>query len=67
MTWQDIDNIVRLFEKIEYEDNVNASDWYMDEDNTGISYDYLSRKDICLEVLRRLNITQNIEKNETDG
>ena len=55
MTWQDIDNIVRLFEEIEHEDNVCASDWCMDENNTGISYDYLSRKDICMEVLRRLN------------
>ena len=55
LTWQDISKIVRLYEEIEHEDDVRASDWCMDEDNTGISYDYMTREDICKQVLLQIN------------
>ena len=54
LTWQEISKIVRLYEEIEHEDNVRASDWCMDEDNTGIAYPYLSHEEMCKMVLQEL-------------
>lgn len=55
LTWQDISKIVHLYYEIERQDEHNALEWSMDEDNTGISYDYMTHEDICKQVLLQIN------------
>lgn len=55
LTWQDISKIVHLYNEIEREDEQNALAWSMDEDNTGISYKYMTHEDICRLVLLKIN------------
>ncbi len=59
LTWQEISKIVKSYNEIMRKEELDAFEWGLDDDNTGISYKGLSHEDICKEVLTRLNNTNH--------
>ena len=59
LSLDEVIDIVRLYHEFEREDEERATEWYMDDNNCGIEYEYLTLRDICHQVMVVFNNQHN--------
>ena len=55
ITFEDVKFIIDEYERLNDEEVQNARNFYADDDNTGFSYDYMTRDDMCRTITVRFN------------
>lgn len=66
ITPEDVKFIIDEYERLNDEEEQNARKFYADDDNTGFSYDYMTRDDMCRTITARFNETRGNEDEDAE-